>query len=68
MLWGEQHGNEGKTLNEFLASLKESGFTSKAVLSLPEGSNIEENTIYAVPEKSDNSLQSPDRWVRVLVS
>jgi hypothetical protein len=65
-LWVEQPGNEGKTLNEFFASLKESGFTSKAVLSLPTGSEISENTIYAVPEKSDESLQNPDRWAEYI--
>ena len=65
-LWVEQPGNEGKTLNEFFASLKESGFTSKAVLSLPEGSNIEENTIYAVPEKSDQTLTDPDMWAEYI--
>lgn len=65
-LWVEQPGNEGKTLNEFFASLKESGFAAKAVQSLPTGSNIEENTIYAVPEKSDESLQNPDRWAEYI--
>lgn len=65
-LWLEQDRNKGKTLNEFFASLKESGFSSKAVLELPTGSNIEEKTIYAVPEKSDESLQSPDRWAEYI--
>lgn len=65
-LWGEQPGNEGKTLNEFLASLKESGFASKAVLSLPTGSEISENTIYAVPEKSDQELADPDMWAEYI--
>ena len=65
-IWVEEPGNEGKTLNEFFASLKESGFTSKAVTVLPTGSEISENTIYAVPEKSDESLQSPDRWAEYI--
>lgn len=58
--------NIDKTEEEFLASLKESGFTAKAVLSLPEGSNIEKNTIYAVPEKSDQELADPDMWAEYI--
>lgn len=65
-IWVEQPGNEGKSVSEFLASLKESGFTSKAVLTLPTGSNIEENTIYAVPEKSDQALTDPDMWAEYI--
>lgn len=53
-IWVEQPDNEGKTLNEFLASLKESGFTSKAVTDRPL-TDISTSTIYCIPNPNDTN-------------
>ena len=53
-IWAEEPGNEGKTVSEFLASLKESGFGSKAVTERPE-TNIDTNTIYCIPNPNNTN-------------
>ncbi len=68
-IWREQEGNENKTLEEFLASLKESGFTSQAVQSLPT-TNIDTKTIYAVPVDSESwaeKIYSKDNWITLAI-
>lgn len=67
-IWREQDGNEGKTVEEFLASLKESGFTTETVDSLPM-TNISHTTIYAVPEWSeglDPQEDESDMWAEYI--
>lgn len=53
-VWKDQDGNENKSVEEFLASLKESGFTTQAVDSLPS-TNISTTTIYAVPDSGGST-------------
>lgn len=68
-IWLEQDGNEGKSVEEFLASLKESGFTSQAVQSLPT-TNIDPKKIYAVPVDSDSwaeKIYSNGNWITLAI-
>lgn len=67
-VWKDQEGNENKSVEEFLASLRESGFTTQAVDSLPT-TNISTTTIYAVPAWSDGLDQEddePDMWAEYI--
>jgi len=68
-IWREQDGNENKTQDEFLASLKESGFTSQAVQSLPT-TNIDPKKIYAVPVDSESwaeKIYSNGNWITLAI-
>lgn len=51
-VWKDQEGNENKSVEEFLASLKESGFDSLAVHTRPT-TNIDTKTIYCIPNPLD---------------
>lgn len=67
-IWKAIPGNENKTQDEFLASLKESGFTTEAVDTLPT-TNISTTTIYAVPEWSeglDPEEDESDMWAEYI--
>lgn len=69
-IWREQEGNENKTQEEFLASLKESGFTTEAVPTRPSAiANIDNKSIYAVPEWSeglDPEENESDMWAEYI--
>lgn len=55
-IWKEQEGNENKTQEEFLASLKESGFKTKAAPTRPSTiATIDDKTIYAVPDNGGDT-------------
>ena len=53
-IWKDVNNKPNATVNEFLASLKESSFTSVAVQSLPT-EDIDTNKVYCVPDSSNNT-------------
>jgi len=55
-IWKAIPGNEGKTKEEFLASLRESGFTTEATPTRPNTiATIDNKTIYAVPDNGSDT-------------
>lgn len=59
-IWREQPGNENKTQEEFLASLRESGFNTKVVVSLPGSSITDTQTVNATANTTYSNIMAVD--------